>query len=341
MLSELCETPVSAEQDKCQVFYDPCRASPGCIPTGSLQEDVQRLCATNSNHPQHTFIFSGKIAGIQCSVLWDSGAVGSFISREFVRRNKLATKRSSTAMQLANGSVVESSDSAKLKLRIQGHQSHVNLVVTDLLPGYDVILGDDWSRMNEVHARYGSCATANDLPSPPKLVLQKSKCELLPVTSHTGASGPAAQGPVLSACAAAKFLSHPKCGSASPFVVLTHRMDESVDTVSNTLDRNSRLQLLLSEYEDVFQAPSLKTSGASSLGDQTPECIPIIPGSVPCNRPLFRLSPKEKTEIEQQVKTALDNGWIEQWRSAYGAPVLFVPKPDGSLRMPLVSLTFA
>ena len=182
---------------KCQVFYDPCRASPDCIPTGSLPKDVQRLCytekaplqrlcATNPNHPQHTFVFSGKIAGIQCSVLWDSGAVGSFISREFVRRNKLATKWSSTAIQVPNGSVVESSLSAKLKLRIQGHQSHLNLVITDLPPGYDVILGDDWSRMNEVHARYGSCATANDLPAPPKLVLQKTKCELLPVTSHTG-----------------------------------------------------------------------------------------------------------------------------------------------------------
>ena len=81
------------------------------------------LCATNPNHPQDTFVFSGKIAGMQCFVLWDSRAVGSFISREFFRRNKLATKWASTAIQLANGSVVESSESAKLKLRIQGHQS--------------------------------------------------------------------------------------------------------------------------------------------------------------------------------------------------------------------------
>ena len=150
---------------------------------------------------------------------------------------------------------------------------------------------------------------------------------------HTGGSGPAAQSPVFSACAAAKFRSHPKFGSASPFAGLTRKVDESVDTVSNTLNRNSRLQLLLSEYEDVFQAPNLTTSGASSLGDLTPECIPIIPGLVPHTRPPFRLSPKEKAEIEQQVKTALDNGWIEQLSSAYGAPVLFVPEPDGSLRM--------
>ena len=122
-------------------------------------------------------------------------------------------------------------------------------------------------------------------------------------------------------------------GCASPFVVLTRKVDECVNTVSATLDRNGRLQLLLSEYEDVFRAPNLTTSGASSLGDLTPQCIPIIPGSVPHNRPPFGLSPQKKTEIEQQVKTALHNGWIKQSSSTYGAPVLFVPKPDSSLRM--------
>ena len=70
MLSKLCETPVSAEQDfNCQVFYDPCRASPGCIPTGSLPEGVQGLCATNPIHPQRTFVFCSKIAGLQCSLV--------------------------------------------------------------------------------------------------------------------------------------------------------------------------------------------------------------------------------------------------------------------------------
>ena len=48
---------------------------------------------------------------------------------------------------------------------------------------------------------------------------------------------------------------------------------------------------------------------------------------------MFRLSPKEKAEIERQVAEALGNGWIERSSSAYGAPLLFVPKPDGSLRM--------
>ena len=56
-----------------------------------------------------------------------------------------------------------------------------------------------------------------------------------------------------------------------------------------------------------------------------------IPGSTPYNGPPFRLSPKEKAEIEGQVSEALRNGWIERFRFPHGAPVLFLPKPDRTL----------
>ena len=112
--------------------------------------------------------------------------------------------------------------------------------------------------------------------------------------------------------------------------MLTRAADKDEQTPHQ---QNGRLRALLQQYEDVFLASSLTGTGASTLGDLTPECIPIFPGSTPYNRPPFRLSPKEKAEIERQVAEALGNGWIERSSSAYGAPLLFVPKPDGSLRM--------
>ena len=52
----------------------------------------------------------------------------------------------------------------------------------------------------------------------------------------------------------------------------------------------------------------------------------------PC-LPVRRQSPLEREEVEQQVKKLLALGFIRPSTSPYGAPVLFVKKPDGSLRM--------
>jgi Reverse transcriptase (RNA-dependent DNA polymerase) len=71
----------------------------------------------------------------------------------------------------------------------------------------------------------------------------------------------------------------------------------------------------------------------STLGGFTPPCIPLLPDSVPLNRPAYRLSRREREEVEAQVKDTLEKGWLAPSASAYGAPVLFVPKPDGSMRM--------
>ena len=78
----------------------------------------------------------------------------------------------------------------------------------------------------------------------------------------------------ITTCAAAKLLHAAKFGSATPFVVLTRAADKDEQTPH---PQNGRLRALLQQYEDVFLAPSLTGTVASTLGDLTPECIPIIP----------------------------------------------------------------
>ena len=57
--------------------------------------------------------------------------------------------------------------------------------------------------------------------------------------------------------------------------------------------------------------------------------IPTEPGHVPPFRPMYRLSPIEMRETKEQITTLLANGLIEPSKSPYGAPILFVPKPNG------------
>ena len=48
---------------------------------------------------------------------------------------------------------------------------------------------------------------------------------------------------------------------------------------------------------------------------------------------MFRYSPAERKEIEEQAEYLIKRGLIIESSSPFGAPVLFVPKPNGTLRM--------
>ncbi|GJP59857.1 hypothetical protein CLOP_g15506 [Closterium sp. NIES-67] len=57
------------------------------------------------------------------------------------------------------------------------------------------------------------------------------------------------------------------------------------------------------------------------------------PGSKPTFRAPYRLSPTELADMKKQIEYLVAKGLIQPSTSPYGAPVLFTPKPDGSLRM--------
>ena len=61
--------------------------------------------------------------------------------------------------------------------------------------------------------------------------------------------------------------------------------------------------------------------------------IPLEPGSRPVAKPPYRLSPAEHDECWKQLEKAMAMAHVQHSRSPYGAPVLFVRKKDGSLRM--------
>ncbi|KAA3460468.1 Retrotransposon protein [Gossypium australe] len=47
----------------------------------------------------------------------------------------------------------------------------------------------------------------------------------------------------------------------------------------------------------------------------------------------YRMAPKELVELKAQIQELLDRGFIRPSVSPWGAPVLFVKKKDGSMRM--------
>ena len=59
----------------------------------------------------------------------------------------------------------------------------------------------------------------------------------------------------------------------------------------------------------------------------------MVPGVQPIFRPMYRLSPLELDEVKRQVTDLLSKGMIRPSTSPFSAPILFVGKKDGSLRM--------
>ena len=61
--------------------------------------------------------------------------------------------------------------------------------------------------------------------------------------------------------------------------------------------------------------------------------IDLIPGTEPISIPPYRMSPAELRELKAQLDELLSKGFIRPSISPWGAPVLFVKKKDGSLRL--------
>ena len=61
--------------------------------------------------------------------------------------------------------------------------------------------------------------------------------------------------------------------------------------------------------------------------------IELVPGTAPILIAPYRMAPVELAELKKQLQELLDKGFIRPSVSPWGAPVLFVKKKDGSMRM--------
>ncbi|KAE8219386.1 hypothetical protein CF319_g6910, partial [Tilletia indica] len=84
------------------------------------------------------------------------------------------------------------------------------------------------------------------------------------------------------------------------------------------------------DYVDVFRKSSAHRLPEPRHYDHK---IPLQPDTTPPCGPIYSLSEGEHQELRNYLKENLDKGFIRPSSSPAGAPVLFVPKPDGTFRM--------
>ena len=88
----------------------------------------------------------------------------------------------------------------------------------------------------------------------------------------------------------------------------------------------------VSDFSDVFPEglPGLPTQREIEFA------IDVVPGATPASVTPYRMAPLELKELKLQLQELLDKGFIRPSVSPWGAPVLFVKKKDGTLRLCVV-----
>ena len=87
---------------------------------------------------------------------------------------------------------------------------------------------------------------------------------------------------------------------------------------------------VLQEYEDVFpEETPARLPPLRGIEHQ----IDLIPRAALPNRPAYCTNPEETKEIQRQVQSLLDKGYVRESLSPCAVPVVLVPKKDGSWRM--------
>ena len=100
------------------------------------------------------------------------------------------------------------------------------------------------------------------------------------------------------------------------------------DVIVNAQD--PRIKPLLQEFADVFPEELPPELPPKRNLDHR---IELEEGSRPPWRPIYRMSPLELDAMRKELDKLLKNGSIEPSKSPYGAPVIFIKKKNGDLRM--------
>ena len=272
-------------------------------------------------------LYQGEIRGRPLKILVDSGASANFVAAPVLEKLKLSWRKKSheDQVKLADGTVLASDRLATIPFSVSSYKDTDHFHILPQLAGFDMVLGMDWlSRINPkmdwrsgiAHFDFGSHSHV-----------------LVPV-QHTEAQR-LASTLFISAMDVAKAL---KGGEDQVFLVTIRSLEEAPEPepaatpASAASEFHTRLEGLLKKYEDIVPTdPDFVPPYPPARN--VDHAIDILPGSVPPNKPVYRMNPAELEELKKQLAQLQEQGLIRPSTSPYGSPIIFVKKKNGSLRL--------
>ncbi|KAL5546618.1 hypothetical protein UlMin_006305 [Ulmus minor] len=246
------------------------------------------------------------VANRCANVLFDSGATHSFTSTMFancVNRGKDKINQMFRTI-LPPGDVMLSNYWLRaVPIVIAGRELSMDLVILDMFD-YDVIIGMDFLTKYEatINCKARTVTFKPTGEAPFEFIGEKGKDQKM----------------LISAMKARKWLASGCFGFLANVIDTTPREKDKLEDVP-----------VISEFIEVFPED---LPGIPPDREITFE-IELLPGTAPISKAPYRMAPAELKELQTQLQELLDKGFIRPSHSLWGAPVLFVKKKDGTLRM--------
>ncbi|KAG8497006.1 hypothetical protein CXB51_008206 [Gossypium anomalum] len=237
--------------------------------------------------------------------LIDPGSTHSYVCMKLVSSMNIPVENTEFMIRVLNPlgkCVTVDKVCKKCPLMIRDHYFPADLI---LLPfdEFDVILGMDWLTLHDAKINCKEKVIELKCENGKTLRVESDKSEALPS--------------VISSMSAQRYL-RKGYEAYLAYVNNTKEVEKKVESVP-----------VVCEFADVFpeELPGLPPVREVEFG------IDLIPGTAPISIAPYRMAPAELKELKSQLQELTDKGFVRSSFSPWGAPMLFVKKKDGSMRL--------
>ncbi len=307
-----------------EVYYDPPVAGPVKL-AAPPEMSLHATCDAG----QLLMSFPGVVSDQPACVVADSAATHAFNDRAFVSKHGLREYAASGSVSVAGQKSVPVSSFVRERVKCQALSEVIKMYVVDMpSPNLHVVLGQSWLKSRNAVISYADKRVM--FWQGGRRSVSKCVCDDTPVLPPP----PALPSHSLTFM---QFQEAIQEKGAKYFVVNVMTADECVAEAAeegevpepNCSKRfKTVLHPVVELFPDVFAElpPGLPPDRGVGMSINTGDSSPV-------SKPMYRLSPKEKAEVERQLADLVDKGFVRPSHSAWGAPVIFVAKKSGELRM--------
>jgi hypothetical protein len=265
----------------------------------------------------HLIFLKGKIAKWDVLCLLDTGASHNFITQESAERMELQLEELKAPIEVhfADGVPHPTTLQARdVPLQLGNWRGKVDLLVS-ILGGMDCILGMEFITHNNVL-----------IGGHNRLVRIMSKNKIVRVKAH--------EVPYVGESTIHLILGKTwerECMGGYSMLCVMQVLDEyEPKEATNLVTSPKCIKRVLDEFPDVMPEELPKDLPPRRQVDHV---IEVMLGVAPPAKAPYRMSHEELKKLKVQLEKLLTNGYIKLSKSPYGAPILFVHKKDGTLRM--------